>query len=84
MMTKDLQAYYEARFDMFGTKGWKDLIEDIGQVLSSSKDINTVNNEQQLWFRKGQLDILQWLVSMPNITEDAFKNLTEDSNEVHA
>ena len=28
-MEKELKQYYEDRFTMFTTKGWKDLVEDI-------------------------------------------------------
>jgi hypothetical protein len=32
---KDIQEYYEARFDMMASKGWKDLIEDSQKMLDA-------------------------------------------------
>ena len=36
-MKPELQKYYEARFDMMASQGWKDLIEDI-QVMATAYD----------------------------------------------
>ena len=32
-MNKDLQKYYEDRFTMFTTQGWKDLVVDIEKTI---------------------------------------------------
>ncbi len=84
MMNRKLEEYYEARFEMFTTKGWKDFVEDLQEVVESAKNLDSIHNEQQLWFKKGQLDILQWLTTMPAITEEVYKNLKDGEDEVHA
>ena len=71
-MNRQLQDYYEERFSMMASKGWKDLIEDIELMLDSTDTIKGVDTEQQLWFRKGEVSIMTWL-----------KNLKESSTEVY-
>jgi hypothetical protein len=71
-MNRELQDYYEERFSMMASKGWKDLVEDIELMLSSTDTIKGVDTEQQLWFRKGEVSIMTWL-----------KNLRESSTEVY-
>ncbi len=38
-MDKDIQEYYEARFDMMASKGWKDLMEDTQKMLDAYNKI---------------------------------------------
>ncbi len=71
-MNRELQDYYEERFSMMASKGWKDLVEDIELMLSSTDTLTGVDTEQQLWFRKGEVSIMTWL-----------KNLKESSTEVY-
>jgi hypothetical protein len=35
LVTPDLQKYYEDRFSMMGSDGWKDLVEDIDTIIES-------------------------------------------------
>jgi hypothetical protein len=50
-------------FDMMSTKGWKDFIEDAQNIFDSYNAINTVESFEDFHKRKGQLDILQWILS---------------------
>ncbi len=71
-MNRELQDYYEERFSMMASQGWKDLIEDIELMLNSTDTVSGVDTEQQLWYRKGEISIMTWL-----------KNLRESSTEVY-
>ena len=55
---QDLQNYYETQFDLFAHPGWKDLLEDLEQLYSAVNDLSTVDTESTLYFRKGQIDVL--------------------------
>ena len=35
-MNKELDKYYTERFDMMASQGWKDLIEDIDEMIKSN------------------------------------------------
>ena len=37
-MNPELQKYYEDRFSMMGSDGWKDLVEDIDSMIKTLKE----------------------------------------------
>lgn len=75
MQDKELQRYYEEQFSMFATKGWRDFIEDQQTLYDAVDDLSTVENEQTLWFRKGQLDILNLILDRAKTYEAAWMDL---------
>lgn len=76
-MTPELQKYYESRFDMMGTDGWKDLMEDIDNMIASLNNISTIPDEATLHFKKGELSILTWLRTLKEVSERAYEELNE-------
>jgi hypothetical protein len=76
-MTPELQKYYEERFSMMATQGWKDLIEDIDNMANALNNISTVQDEKDLMFKKGELSILTWLKTLKEVSERAFEELNE-------
>lgn len=79
-MTPELQKYYESRFDMMSTEGWKDLIEDIEAMSVSINNITTVSDEKDLQFKKGELSILTWLKTLKQVSEQAYEDLQNEKN----
>ena len=76
-MDKELQEYYENRFTMFTTKGWKDLVEDIDKIKKSIK-VEDIPDERTLMVRKGELKLMNWLLSLENISKEAYKDLDNE------
>jgi len=76
-MTPELQKYYEERFSMMATQGWKDLIEDIDNMVNALNNISTVQDEKDLMFKKGEMSILTWLKTLREVSERAFEELNE-------
>lgn len=76
-MDKELQAYYEARFDMMASKGWRDLIEDLHKIEEVSRDLERCNSVEDLYYAKGQLDILNFIFKLKEASEDAYEELTK-------
>lgn len=76
-MTPELQKYYENRFSMMATEGWKDLIEDVEKIRKTLNNIAVIENESQLQFNKGELSILDWLVNLHEISSRAYEELNE-------
>lgn len=74
-MDKELQAYYEARFDMMTSKGWMDLVEDLRKIEEVSKDLDRCNSVEDLYYAKGQLDILNFIFKLKEASEDAYEEL---------
>jgi len=77
MMTPELQRYYEDRFDMFSQQGWKDLMEDVDEMLAAMNNVSTIADEKSLQFRKGEISILTWLKTLKKVSEDAYEDLNE-------
>ena len=74
-MDEKLQAYYEARFSMMATDGWKDLIEDAQVMFDALNNVLQIQNESELNLKKGQLDILQWILSLKGSSEQSYEQL---------
>ena len=78
-MDKKLQNYYENRFSMMATDGWQDLIEDAQAMFNSLNHVLSIQNETDLMVKKGQLDLLQWLINLKPASEQAYESLINDS-----
>ena len=77
-MDKELQEYYENRFNMMATQGWVDLIEDVQDMFDSYNQINTADSLEELYKRKGQIDILQWLLTLKQVSEQSYEELENE------
>ena len=76
-MDKELEQYYEDRFTMFTTKGWKDLVEDIQKIKDTIK-VEDIPDEKTLFARKGELRIMNWLLNLKDVSEQAHQDLVEE------
>ena len=76
-MTPELQKYYEERFSTMATEGWKDLMEDIDNMINSLNNISTIPDEKSLQFKKGELSILTWLKTIKQVSTQAYEELNE-------
>jgi len=47
-MNRELQDYYENRFAMMSTQGWKDLVEDVQVMIDATDRLGGIETEQQL------------------------------------
>jgi hypothetical protein len=73
-----LQKYYEDRFATMSTQGWTDFIEDVQALFDAYNQISTVESHEELHKRKGQLDILQWILTLKNVSEQAYEELKNE------
>ena len=72
-----LEKYYEERFSMMSTQGWRELMEDVDKMIEPLNNISTIADEKSLQFRKGELSILIWLKNLKQVSERAFEDLNE-------
>lgn len=75
MIDKKLQEYYESRFSLTATQGWQDLMEDAQNMFNSLNNVLPIQNEADLHLKRGQLDILQWLLSLKDVSEQSYEQL---------
>ena len=80
-MDKELQEYYENAFDMMASKGWQDLLEDFSKLKANINDVTLTTDTQDLFFRKGQLDILDLILKRKEACEKVYEELLNEDNE---
>ena len=76
-MDKELTRFYEDAFSMMSTQGWKDLMEDILRVKDSYDKLSSVTETHNLDFRRGQIDILTWLLGLRTAYEETYDDLAQ-------
>jgi len=77
-MQKELQEYYENRFTMMATQGWVDLVEDVEIMITATNTLSGVDTEQQLFFKKGEMSILNWLKNLRNASSEVYDQLQKE------
>lgn len=79
-MEPELEKYFNVYFDLFNTEGWKQLTEEFrnnGNVINS---VEATKDVDDMYFRKGQLNVIAHLVNLESAVEQAYTEAKE-SNE---
>lgn len=79
-MAPELQKYYEEQFNMMSTEGWNDLLEDFNKLKTSINDVTLTTDTHDLFYRKGQLDILDLILSRRTTCEKVYEELQHEEN----
>ena len=79
-MDNTLKQYYNNRFEMFTSKGWKELVEDVKNMEEVTSNISNCVDEKSFWIAKGELRILKWILNLEELSQEAFKGLEEDAS----
>jgi len=77
-MAPNLQKYYEETFNTMSTKGWEFLIEDFEEIKASLNNLSTVDDTHTLFYRKGQLDIIELVLGRKATCEKVFEDLQDE------
>jgi hypothetical protein len=77
-MDRELQDYYEARFSIMATKGWEDFIEDVQNLYDTYNNIHSTESFEEFHKRKGQLDILNWVLTLKEASEQTYEELKNE------
>jgi len=78
-MPKNDQSFLEDRLSMTETEGWADLLMDVRNLEDSIANIENINTEKDLWVIKGQLRVINFLLSLEDATNLALEEL-QDGN----
>jgi hypothetical protein len=79
-LAPDLQKYYEESFNMMSTQGWADLLEDLNKLKDSLNNLSLVTDTQDLFFRKGQIDILDLILKRKDTCEQVYEELQNENS----
>ena len=80
IMDLELQKYYESRFEMFAHMAWKDLMEDVQNMMDATNTLSGVTPEN-VGFRQGEVSIMRWILTLQKTTEESYKELTNADTE---
>lgn len=79
---KDLDRYYQERFITTGTPGWEEWMEEVKTLRDAYANISSVRTPEELFFRKGQVDILDWILNVRELAKSTYDDiLTEENDE---
>jgi len=74
-LVTDDKEFYTNRLNLVETDGWIDLIEELKTLSESVKRIDSIDNEKDLWFARGQLSILRQMIVLEEATKTAMTEL---------
>jgi len=78
-MPKTDVQFLEDRLSMMETEGWRDFIEDFKNLENSASNIDTMNSEQDLWHAKGQLLMINLVLSLQSATNLALEESVDQN-----
>lgn len=81
MKNKELEAYYNTYRDLFVTDGWKQLVTDLIQNANVINSVESTKDNEDLYFRKGQLAILAHVINLEAQIQAAEEQIEEQENQ---
>lgn len=81
-MEPELEKYYNNYFDLFRTNGWKQITEELKQNAIAINSVEAIKDVDDMYFRKGQLNVLAHLVNFEDVINNAFDEITQEPEEV--
>lgn len=77
-MDKETEEYYNKYFDLFTNDGWKQLIEELRQNAFAINSVEATKDSNDLYIRKGQLNILAYLLNFESTVNNNFDELQKE------
>jgi len=81
-MNKKILNYYDNRFSMMSSPGWKDLMEDLQKMYDEYKSVQNCETSEDFHFAKGQVDILKYMLGLKDMSEKVYEDLCAEE-EAH-
>jgi hypothetical protein len=81
-MNKETESYYNKYFDLFRTDGWKQLIEELTQNALVINSVEAVKDKDDLYVRKGQLNVLAYILNFEATINNNFEELQKSDEDI--
>ncbi len=75
------EAHYKAMFDMFASDGWKQFMKDALTFKTAISSIDAIDEQHPVELRKGQRDVLTWLLNQEEIHRVAYEELLDGAGD---
>ncbi len=79
-MDQETQQYYDNYFTLFSTDGWKQLIEELKQNALVINSVEATKDANDLYVRKGQLNVLAYLLNLEAATNTNYDELNNNND----
>ena len=76
-MDQETQTYYDQYFSLFLTDGWKQIIQDFSNNALQINSLEAVKDSNDMYFRKGQLNVLAHLINMETIVSTNYEEASK-------
>jgi len=73
--------HYEQIQEMLMTDGWKNVEKELSELIEAIGNIEAVKNSDELFYKKGQLNIANLILNLPHTVDSALDVLKEDSQD---
>lgn len=80
-MDTQTETYFRHLKDMFNSEGWKIFLDDIRQGVANVNSVEMAKDEQDLYFRKGQLAVMANILNIEAQVEAAEAQANEEDAE---
>ena len=80
MTDDELEVYFRQMNDLFRMQGWGLLIEDFKQQVPNINSVEQAKTIEELYFRKGQLNIIGSILNLEETNLRGQESLSEDAN----
>ena len=75
---KETEEYYNKYLDLFTNDGWKQLIEELRQNALAINSVEATKDSDDLYIRKGQLNVLAYLLNFESTVNNNFEELQKE------
>jgi len=76
---KETEKHYEALVDMFATEGWKMFTDELKNNAVQINSVEATKDKNDLYFRKGQLNVISFMLNMESTVEHLMNEDSDDS-----
>lgn len=66
---------------MMATQGWQDLLEDLEIMITATDTLAGIDTEQQLYFKKGEMSILNWIKNLRDASSEVYEQLQDEDED---
>ena len=80
-MDRETQEYYDNYFSLFSSAGWKQLMEEFSSNAFNINSVEATKDPDDMFFRKGQLNVLAHLINMESIVDTNYEEASEEKDD---
>ena len=73
--------HYEQIQEMLLTQGWNNVEKEMATLVDAIEGIEAVKSVEDLYYKKGQLNIARLILNLPHTVDSALEALKEESQD---